>query len=426
MDLKALYQVYSESSGVCIDSRKIKSGEIFFALGGKHVNAAQFALTALEAGASLAIVDQSVESKDERIVKVENSLSCLQALAGYHRDKLNIPFIALTGSNGKTTTKELLAAILTRKFKVAFTHGNLNNHIGVPLTLLRVSHDVDIAVVEMGANHVGEIAFLCEIAKPTHGLITNIGKAHIGEFGSFENIIRGKSELYDYLRKTAGQVFINTNDVVLANMAKRFQDAVTYPNAGDGYTAEILAGRDFVALRDRRGKVIQSKLAGDYNFNNIAAALAVGDFFGVDEASAAHAVSNYHPQNMRSQILEKNGVKILLDAYNANPTSVHAALDYMAGYSNQPKAVVLGDMFELGEDSQKEHEAIAEKLSAMHVEKVFLVGEHMRYAHQKLPQSYHYINTEALLRSWQWENLKGMFLLVKGSRSMALERLVEI
>ncbi|HYG17660.1 MAG TPA: UDP-N-acetylmuramoyl-tripeptide--D-alanyl-D-alanine ligase, partial [Ohtaekwangia sp.] len=319
MNIESLYEKYRETGKVSTDTRQILPGSVFFALKGERFNANEFAAQALEQGARYAVVDEQQYAGDPRVVLVDNALETLQQLARHHRAQLDIPVIGLTGSNGKTTSKELIHAVLGRRFKTHATRGNLNNHIGVPLTILSIDQSCEIAVVEMGANHLGEIALLCSIANPTHGIITNIGKAHIGTFGGFDNIIRAKSELYQHLIATGGKVFINSQNPILANMAKRFPDPVFYPAEGDYYHCALLEVDPFVVLRSERGERVETKLIGQYNFENIAAALCIGKFFGVEPSDADQAVAAYAPGNMRSQVVRRGTNTIILDAYNANP-----------------------------------------------------------------------------------------------------------
>ncbi|MFM8850609.1 MAG: UDP-N-acetylmuramoyl-tripeptide--D-alanyl-D-alanine ligase, partial [Cytophagales bacterium] len=322
MDIAALYQLYLQSGKVSTDTRQISPGCIFFALKGPTFNANAFAEEALQKGASYAVVDDVNYAKGDRFILVADALQCLQQLASHHRDQLKIPVIGLTGSNGKTTSKELLSAVLSKKYKTFATKGNLNNHIGVPLSVLSIDASYEMAVIEMGANHVGEIARLSAISKPTHGFITNIGKAHIGTFGGFDNIIRGKSELYQHLIQANGKVFINSLNPILANMAKRFKEPIFYPAKGDYYHCVLLSADSFVKIKAENGEEITSQLVGSYNFENIAAALCIGKFFGVPDAHANAAVVAYTPGNMRSQKIEKGTNVIILDAYNANPSSM--------------------------------------------------------------------------------------------------------
>ncbi|HEY3429918.1 MAG TPA: UDP-N-acetylmuramoyl-tripeptide--D-alanyl-D-alanine ligase [Cyclobacteriaceae bacterium] len=426
MDIQNLYQKYRESTGVSTDTRQIASGSIFFALKGEKFNANQFASEALSKGARYAVIDEAQYAKDDRFIVVENVLEALQKLARYHRDQLKIPFIGLTGSNGKTTSKELIDAVLSKKYKTLATKGNLNNHIGVPLTLLSIDDTVDIAVIEMGANHVGEISLLCSIANPTHGFITNIGKAHIGTFGGFENIIRAKSELYHHLIKTRGQVFINSQNHILTNMAKRFANPLFYPAAGDYYHCQLMGADPFLKVKDEKESEIITQLTGAYNFENVAAALCIGKFFGVDAKQAAEAIANYAPGNMRSQVVKKGTNTIILDAYNANPSSMAAAIENLSTMNATNKVAIVGDMFELEDEAETEHMAIGKLLSQQNFNAVYLCGGLMKSAAKEIPSAHYFEKKEDLLKMLQQNPLSNSTILVKASRGIGLEAVVEV
>ncbi|MFN8889446.1 MAG: UDP-N-acetylmuramoyl-tripeptide--D-alanyl-D-alanine ligase, partial [Cyclobacteriaceae bacterium] len=321
MDIPTLYQFYLESRKVSTDTRQIEKDAIFFALKGPTFNANTFAEEALKKGASYVVVDEEKYATDPRIMVVKDTLLALQELARFHRKQLTIPVIGLTGSNGKTTSKELLNAVLRKKFKTFATKGNLNNHIGVPLTILSIDSSIELAIVEMGANHLGEISLLSSIALPTHGFITNIGKAHIGTFGGFENIIRGKSELYQHLILENGTVFINSQNPILSNMAKRFSNPVMYPAKGDYYACELVEANPFLVVKTEESAIIKTQMIGAYNFENIATALCIGKYFGVEAVKANEGIAEYVAGNMRSQVMTKGTNTIILDAYNANPSS---------------------------------------------------------------------------------------------------------
>jgi UDP-N-acetylmuramoyl-tripeptide--D-alanyl-D-alanine ligase len=426
MNIKDLYSIYTKAGAVSTDTRKIMPGSLFVALKGDTFNANEFAAEALEKGAVHAVVDDPVFAIDDRFTLVENGLAALQELAAYHRTQLKIPVVGLTGSNGKTTTKELLNAVLSVGYKTFATQGNLNNHIGVPLTLLSIGSDVELAIVEMGANHVGEIARLCEIANPTHGLITNIGKAHIGTFGGFDNIIRGKKELYQHLLQHQGTVFINSQNEVLSTSAKLFNNPVFYPAKGDFYYARMVSADPFVRVQTENGDEFDTQLIGAYNFENVACALCVGKFFGIDAKAANRAVAAYAPANMRSQVMKKGGNTIILDAYNANPTSMQAAIENLAAMKAPRKILILGDMFELEEESQKEHRLIGALIAERNFKEVYLVGEHMRYAKELIPFAKHYAKKEELMRELSHNLITNATILIKASRSVGLESVVEV
>lgn len=386
MKIAELYQKYLESGKVSTDTRQITSGSVFFALKGDKFNANEFAAEALSKGASYAVVDEQEFVVDDRCILVNDALQALQQLARHHRDQLKIPVIGLTGSNGKTTSKELVQAVLSKKFKTLATKGNLNNHIGVPLTILSIDSSHEMAVIEMGANHVGEIAALSAISNPTHGFITNIGKAHIGTFGGFENIIRGKSELYQHLITNHGMVFINSLNPILSNMAKRFKAPLFYPAAGDYYHCELLASNPFLIVRTEDGGEITTSLIGAYNFENIAVALCIGKYFRVGADAANRAVAEYVPGNMRSQVLKKGSNTIILDAYNANPSSMAAAIESFSMMEGANKVVILGDMYELEEEAEAEHRKIGTLLKEKSISAAYLCGPLMNAAHATFPE----------------------------------------
>jgi UDP-N-acetylmuramoyl-tripeptide--D-alanyl-D-alanine ligase len=394
-------------------------------LRGENFNANEFASDAVNKGARLAIIDEERYAPDDNFLLVPDVLTTLQALAKHHREQHSIPVIGLTGSNGKTTTKELLAAVLSTKFKTHVTKGNLNNHIGVPLTILQLQDSTEIAVIEMGANHLGEIAFLCSIANPTHGLITNIGKAHIGTFGGFENIIRGKSELYQHLIANHGQVFINSNDQVLSNMAKRFTDPIFYPAKNDFYSCSLIRAEPYLEVLTDDGSTIQTQLIGKYNFENIAAALCVGKFFDITPSEANDAIRNYVPGNKRSEIVDKGTNTIVLDAYNANPSSMSAALDSLHSMSGKKKVVILGDMFELENEAENEHRELGKNLDNNKIDEILLCGKLMAFASEENVKAKHFENKDDLIAYLKENKPTESVILVKGSRGMQLEKIVD-
>jgi UDP-N-acetylmuramoyl-tripeptide--D-alanyl-D-alanine ligase len=426
MDINALYLRYRESGKVSTDTRQITPGSVFFALRGDRFNANAFAAEALGKGASYAVIDEAAYATDPRCIVVDNVLETLQKLARHHRDQLTIPVIGLTGSNGKTTSKELVNAVLSRKYKTYATKGNLNNHIGVPLTLLAIDSSYEMAVVEMGANHLGEIALLSSIANPTHGFITNIGRAHIGMFGGVENIIRAKSELYQHLITTGGTVFINSQNPILANMAKRFRDPVFYPAPGDYYTCSLHSADPYVVVKAENGELVKTNLIGGYNFENIAAALCIGKFFGVDAAAANEAIAAYTPGNMRSQVVKKGTNTIILDAYNANPSSMEAAVENLSTMEAKDKVVILGDMFELGDDAEKEHRQLGELIRSKDFKAVYLCGDLMSAAAAVIPGARHFTKKDALLDTLKQNPITNSTILVKASRGIGLETVVDV
>lgn len=413
--IKDLYSKFLSSSGVSTDTRSIQKGNIFFALSGPNFNGNQYASQALESGASFAIIDDEHYLK-EGCVLVDDSLAALQELAKEHRAHFKNPVLAITGSNGKTTTKELCREVLSRSCNVKATKGNLNNHIGIPLTILEWDQNTEFAIVEMGANHQGEIAAYCEIAQPTHGLITNIGYAHTEGFGGIEGVLRGKSELFDWLRKSGGTPFINQQDERLKHMTKRFANAVTYPSTG---VDEVTSTETLKLMIDDHE--IVTHLTGSYNFINAAAAISVGKFFGVEDKEIASALKAYKPQNQRSQIIKRGSSTIIMDAYNANPSSMRAALQNLSQFTGR-KVAILGDMNEL-EDSVEQHRQLGEEIAKLKLDDLILVGEKIKPILEILPSAQHFESAEALAETtWFTENTT---FLLKASRSVKLERLIE-
>ncbi|GAB1445423.1 UDP-N-acetylmuramoyl-tripeptide--D-alanyl-D-alanine ligase [Flammeovirgaceae bacterium] len=423
-DLKILYNKFIQTGKISTDTRKITRGSVFFSLKGEKFNANEFAADALARGAAYAVVDEAKWVKDDRYILVNDALQVLQQLARYHRQQLDIPIIALTGSNGKTTTKELLNLVLSKKYKVLATQGNLNNHIGVPLTILSIDKTFDMAVVEMGANHLGEIAALCEIANPTHGLITNIGKAHIGTFGGYDNIVRGKSELYQHLIKSNGFVWINSHDYVLANMGKRFKSPMFYPAKGDFYHCDLISADPYLKLKTEADELIQTHLIGAYNFENVAAALCIGKFFKVNPLEAKKAVEDYAPDNMRSQVISKGSNTIILDAYNANPSSMEVALRSLGQMKADKKVAILGDMYELEEESETEHKKIGEWLMLNNIDQALLCGALIKVAVGR-DTSLYFSSREQLIEYLRSHPIQDATILIKASRGMALEKVVD-
>lgn len=433
MEISSLYQLFLSAGKVSTDSRKIEPGCLFFALRGDNFNGNQYALAALEKGASYAIVDDPGLGANDKCIVVQNVLQTLQDLARHHRRQLHIPIIAITGSNGKTTTKELIAAVLSSQYPMQYTQGNLNNHIGVPLTLLQLDPRIEVAVIEMGANHQGEIDQLCRIAEPTHGLITNIGKAHLEGFGGIEGVKKGKSELYRYLAETNGLAFVNNDEPFLLELSEPVRKRIFYelsenpdPNHKP-YEVKLLQLQPFiqVAFLDEKEQLIEadSKLMGVHNFQNIKTAVTLGKYFKVPGAKIKAAIEHYNPNMNRSQWVPWGSNSILLDAYNANPSSMEATLRSFAENGLGNKVVILGDMFELGEDAPIEHDRIAQLANGLGFEKVVLVGKHFAKAAQQLG-CLHFDNVEEL-KGWFtgqiWEN---KVFLIKGSRGMALERVL--
>ena len=424
-EIENLYTRYAVSGTVSTDTRKIQPGSIFFALKGDKYNANEFAAEALEKGASWVVIDEAKYKTSDRYILVDNVIETLQQLAHYHRHQLQIPVIALTGSNGKTTTKELMQGVLSRKFKTMATRGNLNNHIGVPLTLLAIDASIEMAVVEMGANHLGEIAQLCHLANPTHGIITNIGKAHIGTFGGYENIVKAKFELYQHLKENQRVAFVNSQNPLLVALAKPFSDPVYYPAEGDFYHAELIDADPMVRILADNGEEVQTQLVGSYNFENIACALCVGKFFGVDPRLANEALAEYVPGNMRSQVVKKATNTVILDAYNANPSSMQASIENMATAKADHKVLILGDMFELEAEADKEHRAIGKLIRDKGFEDVYLCGALFKAALQEIPTAKYFSRKEDLVRELKQFPIAHATILVKASRGIGLESIVE-
>lgn len=424
MTIQELHQHFLKHPTVSTDTRKITKNSIFFALKGDNFNGNKYASEALKKGASYAIVDEKEYNTKNNTILTDDVLTTLQKLANHHRNYSKAKIISLTGSNGKTTTKELINVVLSKNYNTVATIGNLNNHIGVPLTLLSIKKDTEIAIVEMGANHQQEIAFLSKIAEPDYGYITNFGKAHLEGFGSKEGVIKGKSELYDYLTTNNKHVFLNADDPIqeekLATYIKKFGYSESNHNY---YKIQFLEANPFVSIKVEE-KIIHSKLVGSYNFSNCCAAILIGKYFNVSTEAITTAIESYTPTNNRSQLIQKNGHHIILDAYNANPTSMVAALNNFKNTTGKHKIVFLGDMFELGNSAKEEHQHITELLNEMNYESVFLIGENFN----KTNTSFKKFSSFDLLKDYLENNsiAKNSTLLIKGSRGMALERILDV
>ena len=424
MNLASLYQIFLDHPEVTTDSRNIRSGSIFFALKGDNFNGNAFAMAALGKGAAYAVVDEACYATEDRILLVEDVLTTLQGLARLHRQSTGIPVLAITGTNGKTTTKELTASVLSRKFNLVCTKGNLNNHIGVPLTLLSIRPETDFAVVEMGANHPGEIDALCRIALPDFGLITNVGRAHLEGFGSFEGVIQTKSELYRFLEERQGVIFINTaNPLLTAQAGTGSKIGYTTDKGGEGLEGELVTADPlllFKILFPKGWLYIKTRLVGGYNLENALASAAIGHYFGIDPTSIVAALESYRPDNNRSQMVETDRNRLLMDAYNANPSSTKAALENFAQLKAPRKGVILGDMLELGADAPGEHQKIVDFLSTLDLDLVLLTG--LQYASCKMPANFIcYSQSTELLAYLEKAQLSQYLLLIKGSRGMKLE-----
>lgn len=428
MNIQTLYSLYLRSQTVSTDTRNIQMKSLFFALKGDNFNGNEFASEAIKSGALFAIVDEKeFEDVENDIYYVEDTLNALQKLAQYHREQLKIPIIALTGSNGKTTTKELITQVLSKRYKVAATQGNLNNHIGVPLTLLSIQPNDEIAVVEMGANHLMEIEFLSNIAQPDFGYITNFGKAHLEGFGNIKGVIKGKTELYNYLRTHSKTVFVNCDDEKQVEHTEGIRKIGFGTNPDAQYTfeySESLNGRCPEIIYNTEH--IKSQLVGEYNLSNVAAAIAIGLTFEIPLEDIKEAIEVYKSENNRSQIVYKEEQEFILDAYNANPTSMEAALLNFSKIKEE-KSIILGDMFELGESSSKEHQKIANLAIKLGFSKVFLVGK--KFSAVSIPESdnFHLFSSRQEAEIYFTNHpLKEHYVLIKGSRGMALEKLLDI
>ncbi|MBU2903421.1 MULTISPECIES: UDP-N-acetylmuramoyl-tripeptide--D-alanyl-D-alanine ligase [Arenibacter] len=423
MTIEHLHQLFLEFSQVCTDTRKISPNCIFFALKGDNFNGNTYAALALEKGASYAIVDEEEFAGHDNTILVENVLTTLQKLSQFHRNYCKAKVIGLTGSNGKTTTKELITAVLSKKYKTIATKGNLNNHIGVPLTLLSITPDTEMAIVEMGANHLKEIEFLCKLAQPDYGYITNFGKAHLEGFGSEEGVIKGKSELYDYLTSHDKSIFFNADDPIqqekLSTVIKKFGYS---QNNSEFFKINLVGADPFVKIAV--GDIhITTQLVGSYNFTNCCAAILIGKYFNVELDEIKKGIENYIPQNNRSQIIDKNGHHIILDAYNANPTSMKAALENFQQLKADYKIAFLGDMFELGKTAEKEHQDISNIATNMNFDQVFLIGENFFKTKSDLRKFKSFDHLKETLNN---KTLKNATILIKGSRGMALERILDL
>ena len=416
--MSALYDIFRDSTGVTTDSRAISEGALFVALRGASFDGNRFAVDALNKGAAYAVVDdtsvidQAPEELTERLFLVEDTLCALQDLAREHREVLGIPILAVAGSNGKTTTKELVSRVLAEKYEVYATRGNLNNHIGVPLTLLAMDHTTEFGVVEMGASACGEIALLTSIAKPNYGILTNIGRSHLEGFGGVEGIRRGKGELFDYLDSTGGRAFVPADDEVLSAMAAERKNMAV----------------EYFAFATSNG--VEHQLEGDYNLKNIAAAMSIGRYFDVDESRIRHAIATYTPTNNRSQRSVTDRNTLIVDCYNANPSSMRASLEsFLSERSEQSRVCILGDMLELGEWSAEEHSSIVEFIAAGDFDRIWLVGKHFEQAATTVaddPRVSCFASREEVAQRLEKEPIEGALILVKGSHSIGLEKLIPL
>ena len=426
MSIIDLYDLFIHNPQITTDSRNCPKGSIFFALKGDKFDGNQYAGKALASGCVYAVIDNPDYYIGERTSLVDNVLKTLQQLAHHHRKVLGLPIIGITGTNGKTTTKELLAAVLSTKFNLLYTEGNFNNHIGVPLTLLRLTHDHEMAVIEMGASHPGDIKELVDIVHPNYGIITNVGRAHLEGFGSFEGVIRTKGELYDYIRRSKGKIFIKKENEYLQSIAKGIEQ-ITYGNGDDAFASgQVVSCDPFLVFNwKQQGKLhtVETHMIGSYNLDNVLAAVAVGRFFKIPAEHISRAIAAYEPTNNRSQFKKTDNNELIIDAYNANPSSMKVALDNFITMPVQPKAIILGDMRELGPTSDELHAEVVEQIKKGQFDKVFLCGEHFSKVGKEFSP---FATTEAMVEELRKQPLKGYHILIKGSHSMGLEKLADI
>jgi UDP-N-acetylmuramoyl-tripeptide--D-alanyl-D-alanine ligase len=426
MEIATIYNYFLQSTGIATDNRKINANNMFVALKGDNFNGNKFALSALENGAKFAIIDEAEYKIDERFILVENTLDTLQKLANYHRNQLDIIIIGLTGSNGKTTTKELIHAVLSQKYNTKATVGNLNNHIGVPLTLLSFDTSTEIGIVEMGANHQKEIEMLCGICQPDFGYITNFGKAHLEGFGGTEGVIKGKSELYEYLSSNKKTAFVNTEDAIQNDKTKNITRITFGLNTPENFVSISNIETNPMVRIEFENTIIQSHLIGLYNANNINAAITIGKHFGVSNEKIKFGIENYIPNNNRSQLIEKNSNKIILDAYNANPSSMVAALTNFFQLEEKNKIAILGDMFELGIESSEEHKKLIDFCINQTDSNFYFIGKDF-FTHKNLNSNMYFHDTfESFQANLTNQKIENSLILIKGSRGMSLERTLEL
>ena len=425
--LEKLYELFLKSGKISTDSRKIEKNSLFFALKGENFNGNKYAFEALNKGAAIAIIDEKKYEVNERTFLVEDVLTCLQQLAKHHRRQLKIPILGITGTNGKTTTKELISTVLSQKYLVSFTQGNLNNHIGVPLTLLQMNSETEFGVVEMGANHPGEIATLCQIADPDYGIITNIGKAHLEGFGSFEGVMRTKGELYHHIRENKGIIFYNRDNRILEELGKKLPNKISYGKRDANLTGEPVQSPPYVHAKVNFPKgvlYLNSKLIGDYNFENILAAACIGNYFEVDPLKIQKAIKDYQPTNNRSQLIQRGKLNIIMDAYNANPTSMSASIKSFSSGVSENTYLILGDMLELGEYAGHEHRQILELLKEKGFKNVMLVGNEFSKTNADFNfPAFQYVDD--LCKYLENMSIKNGNILIKGSRGIQLEKVLE-
>lgn len=421
MKIEDLHNIFLSCSGISTDTRNIEKNSLFFALKGDNFDANKFANQAIENRAKYAVIDNPDYEIEGKTILVEDSLTTLQKLANFHRKQLNTKIIGLTGSNGKTTTKELFNVVLSKKFNTKATIGNLNNHIGVPLTLLRFDKNTEIGIVEMGANHQKEIEFLCSIAEPDFGYITNFGKAHLEGFGGFEGVINGKSELYDYLKSNNNTILVNEADAIQLEKTLDYVNKISFGKLNSHYVFEVFAKDHFVGLIYQSEKLL-SNLTGNYNFTNLSAAVSLGLHFNIPFNDIKEAIESYFPSNMRSQVQKKNGKTLVLDTYNANPSSMSASLDNFNEFEGS-KTIIIGDMLELGTESELEHQLIFDKAKALSFENIITVGKEFKKVNTT---DLAFENTSELIAFLKEKPITTDNILLKASRGIALEKAIDL
>lgn len=425
MDISKIYELFNKYKSVSIDTRSIKPNDIFFAIKGLNFDGNNFALQAIKTGASYVISDNpAISKKSDKIIYVENSIKALQKLANYHRRKLNTKIIAITGSNGKTTSKELIFNVLKTKYKTTATKGNLNNHLGVPLSLLEINENTEFGIIEMGANHLNEIAQLCKIAEPSFGYITNFGNAHLEGFGSIEGVIKGKSELYNFLKNNKSLIFYNSENIIQTSLINNYKNTYTFGINSKSKCIINKSKSENTLNVSYQNKIIKSTIYGDYNFENICIAIAIGEYFNVSFKNIKKGIESYLSKNNRSQITSKETNTIILDAYNANPTSMSLALESFNKTNYKNKMIVLGDMFELGKDSNHYHQEIINSLEKINDSIIYIVGEYFcNTKHSDRIKSFS--STKELINNLSATNISNYSILIKGSRGMQLEKIIE-
>ena len=425
MNISKIYALFNQHSSVSIDTRSLKPKDIFFAIKGPNFDGNNFVLDAINKGASYVISDNStISKKSDKIIYVDNSIKALQKLANYHRRKLNTKIIAITGSNGKTTSKELILNVLKSKYKTTATKGNLNNHLGVPLSLLEINENTDFGIIEMGANHINEISQLCKIAEPNFGYITNFGNAHLEGFGSIEGVIKGKSELYNYLINNKSLIFNNSENIKQNSLINNYKNTYSFGINSESNCIINKSDSENSLNVSYQNKIIKSTIYGDYNFENICIAIAIGEYFEVDFKNIKQGIESYLPDNNRSQISVKNNNTIILDAYNANPTSMSLALESFKKTNYKNKMIIVGDMFELGKDSNHYHQEIINRLEKINDCIIYIVGEYFcKTKHSDRIESFS--TTKKLINNLSKTNISNYSILIKGSRGMQLEKIIE-